>query len=110
MASCPLESHLEYHDVCVMDKSFSEFRALLIKEMRSDLYVGGHFQAIQPMGPNNSILMYLQNNVRIDPPEPSPSFPSILMSRHVPLSNLSTQISIINGAGNRNRFFSENEV
>ena len=36
MASCPLESHLEYHDVCVMDKSFSEFRALLIKEMRSD--------------------------------------------------------------------------
>ena len=71
----------------------------------------GHFQAIQPMGANNSILMYLQNNVRIDPPEPSPSFPSILMSRHVPLSNMpESQISIINGTANRNRFFSETEI
>ena len=36
MSSCPIEMHLEYHDVCVMDKSFNEFKSLLIKEMRSD--------------------------------------------------------------------------
>ena len=36
MSSCPIEMHLEYHDVCVMDKSFNEFKCLLIKEMRLD--------------------------------------------------------------------------
>ena len=36
MSSCPFERHLEYHDVCVMDKSFNEFKSILIKEMRLD--------------------------------------------------------------------------